>query len=816
MKAEEKFVYTACMGTGCHEHCTLKTIVKDGRIVRTEQSVLGPPEGLRYGICQKGIEYAKFPYLPARLLRPLKRVGERGEGKFQEISWEQAMNEIGAKLREIRDKYGPQSVVVNTFVCGYPANWATLHPILMNRFIHTFGASAQKLEMIDMGYYYATQFDLGRSWPYGNYDPRLLSHANHILIWGSNPLGATRAAASTRNMLDAQERGAKLVNIGIAYDSTAARVDQFVPIKSGTDAVLALSMARVLIEEDLYDHEYVTNYTVAPFLVRDDNGKFLRESDITPGGDPGKYVFWNQAPAGPRAIAARMHDFKNSDPALLAEPVINGIPCRTAFQRLREHVAEWTPEHQEELTGVPAETVRQLVHEYVTNKPAAIWLNLGLRYYHAGEAHRAIHLLSALSGNLALKGGKLALIAWSDGWRVSMNDAPIIYPDGPEKAKGCWEPTADFLESFQGSGETKYRALLNVMGNPVHAAPGRQMWLEEVFPKLDLIVDYEVRMTDTALFSDYVLPDTTTFEKMDLLMPVGNWAVLQEPAIEPMGDVKNTADFWRELAKQVGLEQYFDKTLEEWLEIRLQSKDKAIAGINPPLTLERLKKEKMVRLNVPVEPYDAFEVVGFFTPSGRFEFYCEEMTDVDEAMAKWVPPLIHTPKRKDYPLQLYVARHRVFMQTQFTDFPDLRSIACEEPWTRINPADAAARGIQDGDMVEVFNDRGRLKVKARLSQAIPPGIIQMWFGYRAGEYQEGAPTLLQVPTSVAEHRDETCKKWLEVVQKRWGPIPGEASTWESLSRGRLPNTVNMEVQCAGAWDVIWDNYCEVKKASGGK
>ncbi|MDP2916487.1 MAG: molybdopterin-dependent oxidoreductase [Dehalococcoidia bacterium] len=814
--AEEKFVYTACMGNGCHEHCFLKTYVKDGKIVRTEQAVLGPPEGLRYGICQKGIEYARFPYLPTRLLYPLKRVGKRGEGKFERISWEQAMDEIGAKLREIRDKYGPEAVLVNTFACGYPANWTALHMVLTRRFVHTFGATASTLETVDRGFWFSTQFDMGAGWRYSNYDPRLLVGARYIFIWGSNPIGATRATGSTRFLLDAQEQGAKMVTIGLVYDSTAAKSDQFVPIKGGTDAALAMAMNRILIEEDLYDHDYVTNHTVAPLLVREDNGRLLRESDIIAGGDPKKYVFWNLTPAEARTIAARTHDFGTSAPDLFASPVINGIPCKTAFLKLKEHLAEWTPERQETLTGVPAQTVRQLTYDFVKNKPAAIWLNLGLRYYNAREAHRAIQLLSALSGNLGLKHGKLALIAWCDGWPVRMNDGPVSYPDGPENAKGDRPPVTDVLESFRKPGESKYKALLNVMGNPVHSAPGRQLWTEELIPRLDLIVDYEVRVTDTAVWADYVLPDTTTFERSELLVPLGDWAVLQEPAIEPLGEVKSPADFWRMLAKQVGLEKYFDKTQEAWLELRLKSKDPAIAGINPPLTMERLKKEKMVRLNVPTEPFDAFDYYGFVSPTGRFEFYCEDMADVDEAMAKWLPPLIHSPKRKDYPLHLMVARHRVFMQTQFTDFPDLRQIAGDEPWMRINPEDAATRGILDGDLVEVFNERGKVKVKARLSQVVPPGVVQMWFGYRAGEYLEGVPTQIQVPLGWGETQDAAGRKWVEVVANRWLPRPGEKVTWETLAAGRVPATANTETQFAGNWDVIWDNYCEVKKAAGGK
>jgi molybdopterin-containing oxidoreductase family molybdopterin binding subunit len=803
------------MGTGCHEHCFLKTFVKDGKIVRTERGVLGEPEVDRYGICQKGIEYAKFPDSPARLLYPLKRVGERGEGKFERISWEQAMNEIGAKLRQIRDQYGPEAIALNAFACGYPANWTTLHMILMYRFVHTFGASLEMMETIDEGYFFATQFDLGSSWQYAAYDCRLLPQAKYILIWGSQPLGATRASATSRNLLDAQENGAKIVDIGLTFDATAAKADEFVPIKGGTDAALALAMNHVLIEDGLIDTDYVTRFTVAPFLVRQDNGKFLRQSDIVPGGSS-NYVFWNALPAEPRTIAAGSHDFGDAVPDLLAAPVVEGISCKTAFLKLKEHLAQWTPEYQESITGVPANTVRRLAHEYVDNKPATIWLNLGLRYYNAREAHRAIQLLSALSGNLGLKGGKLALIAWNDGWPVSLNDVPIVFPDGPEKAKGAMEDCTSFIESFRGSEPPKYRALLNIMGNPVQAWPNRQLWVNDVLPKLDLIVDYEVRLSETAKFADYVLPDTTTFERYELLVPQGNWAVLNEPAIAPMGEAKPPAEFWRLLAEQVGVGDYFQKNTEEWLDLRLQSQDPSIAGVKPPLTLERLKKEKMVRLNVPSNPFDPFEAFGFITPSGRFEFYCEDMAEADEAMAKWVPALIHSSKRKDYPLQLYVARHRMFMQTQFTDFPDLRAIAGKRPWMWINPQDAAARGIRSGDAVEVFNDMGKLSLMAVVSNAVPAGVVEMWYGFRRDEYANGAPTELMVPIATKLTFDKAAQTWLDVVKRRWALPPGEAPSWAGLAAGKLPATMNLEVQIAGNYDLMWDNLCEVRKVEGGK
>jgi len=110
--SQERITYTPCQGWGCHEHCILTTYTEDGKVKRTERTILKGPFAQRYQICPKGIEAAKAPYIPGRLLHPLKRVGKRGEGKFKEISWEQAMDEIGEKLNQIKDKYGSRSILV--------------------------------------------------------------------------------------------------------------------------------------------------------------------------------------------------------------------------------------------------------------------------------------------------------------------------------------------------------------------------------------------------------------------------------------------------------------------------------------------------------------------------------------------------------------------------------------------------------------------------------------------------------------------------------------------------------------------------------
>ena len=146
--AEKKVTYNYCMGTGCHEICVLTTNVEDGRIVNTQRTVC-PSTGKPINeICQKGIVYSQFPEHPTRLKYPLKRVGERGEGKFEQISWDQALDEISDKLAKIRDEMGPEAVLINNFASSYPGVFTALAMPLIWRFVHVFGASLDRKSVV--------------------------------------------------------------------------------------------------------------------------------------------------------------------------------------------------------------------------------------------------------------------------------------------------------------------------------------------------------------------------------------------------------------------------------------------------------------------------------------------------------------------------------------------------------------------------------------------------------------------------------------------------------------------------------------------
>lgn len=799
--AKEDFVYTVCQGTGCHDHCVLKTYVADGKITHTERVVLPPPEGDRPGICQKGIMAAKLPYSPERIKYPMKRVGERGEGKFERISWEQAMDEIGARLREYRDTYGPESIGVLMFPCGMAPVFG-LWQSLATRFLNVFGGTYLMGTTIDTGPFFADFIDFGSSWYYLRYDKSLLSKSNYIILWGAEPI-TTRPATGPRWIVEAQERGVKVVSVGLTFDPTAAKADWFIKVKPGSDAALALAMARYIIDEGLYDEEFLNKHTVAPFLVREDTGQFLRESDIEEGGDAEKYVILSKIPAKPMAVEAHSFEYPEGIvPDLTAKIMVRGIPCKTAFVKLRESLEDYTLEGQEKITGVPAEWAKKLADEYVSNKPATIWYDWGLgRYYNGQRACRALNLLAALSGNLGLPGGRIIPATYGAApgiysWDIPYNDMAILFPDGFEAAKSKWMYHADAIEAVQTGKPHPLKAILHVAGNVLHSLPSRHEW-QKLFSNVELLVTYEIRMTDTAMWADYILPDLSVFERYDLVSPAAyNHLILQQPAIAPIGEGKPPAEFWKEIAKQLGLEKYFDKTTEEWIDLWLKSEHPSIADIKPPVTFARLNKEKAIRANVPQEPFDPFYTLDFLTPSGRVEIYCEELASIGEAVPRYIEPYVRGPKSKEYPLQFYSARSRFFMQTQFRELPELAKLAGEGPTLRINPVDAAPRGIKNGDIVEVFNQRGKMKVKAVLSECIPPGTVHVWYGWRKKDYIEGAHNLLLTPHSTPETADELLSGWWNYAGKRY-PMPPQ---------------FNLEQAIATGWDVIWDNLCEVKKA----
>jgi anaerobic selenocysteine-containing dehydrogenase len=784
-----------CMGTGCHAGCIHLTRVKDGKIVKVERVIY--PDGEEGTICLKGVAGARLPYHPDRLKYPLKRAGRRGEGKWERVTWEQALDEIADKIKRIREEYKPESVAISP-VWNSTNPGGGIQPMLGFRLRNLLQATELNQGIpIDANPVFSSYFSFGTAG--GTIaDPRTLLEGNtkYMIAWGTNP--AEMAVRFMKYISEAQERGAKLVDIGLVFDPTAEKADWWIPVKVGSDTALALAMISVIINEKLYDEEYVIRYTNGPFLVRTDNGKFLRESDIFHGGDPQKYVIWDMVGGQPETIAPRIYGISGFKPALLGTYKPGGIECRPAFQMLADLANQYLPEKVEEIAGVSWETIEKLAREYATTKPAAILISFGLRYKNSGNAYRAMTTLGAITGNIGVMGGGIIFGMMSQGRfnapLLKFNDIPIIFPT---EARAQSIPMAQSFQCMITGKPYPIKALVIYGANLLHTFPNPRRWIEEVFPNLELIVVNEIFMTATAEYADYVLPDCTVFEREDIDIGHGGHIVLIEKAIEPMYECRPPIYFWSELAKRLGLGEYFNKTIEEWIEFRLNSKDPSVAGIKPPLTLERLKKEKMIRANVPREIYHPFLDKKFLTPSGRIEFYCEELVPAGDALPVFGEQL-ESPRSalaKKYPLVFNTANNKFFMHTMFANDSSILKSYKMEPHISINPQDARKRGIKDGDVVKVYNDRGSCKVKAMVSEAVPPGVVNIPHGWWPKQFIEGHLANLLLPLASPETRDEAREIFWSVATERKG-----------IDIGGLD-----EFRHAYSPDTIFDCLCEVKK-----
>lgn len=792
MSHDESFVYTACPGWGDHDYCVVKTIVKDGKIIRAEK-VDYPNKKLGCGhICQKGLEACKQPYNKHRLLHPLKRVGERGSGQFEEISWEQALDEIAAKMLELRKKYGPETVACWNMPAGPPPNNG-LGTQLSSRLFGLWGATDPMLSYgLDNGPQYAGMYTFGNPLGQLMMDLRIIENADLVVIWGGNPVENQHRVASS--IAAAKDNGARIIDFGLLFDGTAGFADQFVGVKPGTDAHLVLTMCRYLIEKNLIDRRFLIEHTNAPLLVDVSTGMQMRD-------DSGAcYLAWDADSHTAKTIAPGQGTI-TFNAALDGTFIVDGRECKTAFQLLKEHVDSYTFEKNERITGVPAQIVIDFCEEYAATENSYILAPLGIRYQNQGEIYRCMYLLGALAGKLGGERSGVHTNVIASSAPIMFNNYAITRPLGPEGNKMKHMRQSEFFEQVQTADPYPIKAFWKGTGNPVHNCPNRGRWIE-TFNQMELVVDVDIWLTDTGELADYVLPDCMPYERLEIV-DAANYGhiVLQEPAIEPMGEAKEPNFLYTELAKRLGLGEWFDKTTEEWLDIKLDTDFPPIAMIEPKVTVERLKKEKMIPILWPDPNYwDPLRgLTNVTTPDGRVDIYAERLVEVDAALPSYAASL-ETPtadqKDENFPYHFFSGRQRFFMQSMFTNDDLMIELSGKEPSARMNPADAAREKIADGDLVEVYNKRGHVVAPMRLDESIPPGSIQVWFGWRRGQFIEGTYSELLVPLGATETHNPVSELWYKHTEEMFG----------------VDDMVNnYAIAYCGGWDTIWDCACNVRK-----
>ena len=412
-------------------NCPMKAYARDGELLWEEQA--GAYQTIEPGVpdmnpmgCQKGVGWAHTLRAPERIRYPLRRAGPRGSGRWERISWEEALTDIADAVIDSIEEEGPESVFYETS----PAQGGIVGVVAIARFIGLLGGVAIDLEGV------INDFNVGMYMTYGKFNVSSVDdwyHADNLLIWHMNP--AYTRIPFYHYIAEARYRGAQVVTIAPDFSPSAVHADEYVPVRPGSDAALALAMCQVIVEEGLLDARFVREQTDLPLLVRLDTKRFLRESDVKEGGREDQFFVFDQRAGAVRPASRGSLKLRRSDPALDgAWPVTLGdgsqVEVTPVFALLRKHLQSYTPERAQAMCGTNPEQIRRLARRSAGRRTSILLGFYSCKYYHCDLMERAMLLFLALTGNWGKKG------TGARSWSVGPFDGPFIFgaKDGPGPA----------------------------------------------------------------------------------------------------------------------------------------------------------------------------------------------------------------------------------------------------------------------------------------------------------------------------------------------------------------------------------------------
>ncbi len=751
----DRMVRTVC-SPNCTGACGQNAWIRGERIVKIQQAADYPDHVYNPRGCMKGLSFIQSLYGPDRVRAPFIRAGARGEGKWRQVTWDEALDYIADKLKGIIAKYGADSVY---FFPQLPGT-GPIQKGAATRLAALLGASH--------GTFYDFNGDLALSMPItfgvqcSDHEAKDWANSRFVLVVGSNPV-ETRIP-DAHFLSDAADNGARIVVLDPKYSATATKADDWLPIEAGTDGALALAMVNVILREGLGDLEHMAKYSDAPLLVRTDTRKRLRESDLKAGGSSAKFALWDEASGGPLVVGTdRLGLPEGARPALSGSYAVRladgkAVTVRPGFDYVREAVAPYTPESVEKITQVPAAKTVKLARAFATTKPAAVIFGAGANHwYHSDLTGRAFALLSAVTGNVGRSGGGISVYVGQ--YKVRFDVSSWWFPDGkrPNFVPPMYMvhgPTPTMNPAIKPP-KNGFRAMLVSHSNLLNQSPNLNKLFKRLNEEVELFVVIDFAMTPTAEHADVLLPAATWYEKTDLIAtPLHPFLQLMQPAVPPQYESRPEVQIYRELAKRLKpeLAKYYEVDEEQAIATILANGGPEVAGI----TLEQLKKGP-VRLNVPdpevtfhdqiqdLKPFPSrtypfpLAATQRFVQTGRMEFYKEEdgFLELGEQVPVYKPPFEAedaAAKRTEYPLVLLSPHERWRVHSTYSNQPWLLEINGGRAEVSIHPRDAESRHIQQGDLVEVRNDRGATQCWARVTEQVRPGTAQIYEGWWWNRY----------------------------------------------------------------------------------
>jgi anaerobic selenocysteine-containing dehydrogenase len=721
----------------CISRCGCIGTVEDGVLTRVDPDPLHPTG---QALCVKAKAAPEAVYDPDRILHPLRRTRPKGEADpgWERITWDEALGLIADKVCISQTRHGARGVA---FAVATPSGTAVADSF---GWIHRLAHACKSPNMV-----FATE---NCNW-HKDFSPALTFGAGIgmpdyeqtgcILLWGFNP--ATSWLSQATAVQAARKRGAKLIVVDPRRAGLAASADIWLRPRPGSDGALAMGLAHILLEEGRFDRDFVVDWSDAPFLVSESTGRRLTGADLAADGDPASFVVWDEAKGVPVACRSRPpNGAEGNRPALRGShtvmTVAGPVVCRPVFALFAERCRAWPADRVAEATGVPTEQIAEAARLMAGHSPLSFFTWTGTcQQTNATQTGRAIATLYALTGCLDAPGGNvwfdkppLADIAgfdWVGGEERAQTLGLAERPLGPSR-RG-WITSRDLFRAIAEETPYPVSCLIAFGGNFLLSKPATQL-TDEALERLDFFALAELHETPSARHADLLLPVCTAWEREGLQagFQVGAAAeahVQLRPAFVPSRG-ESRSDTWIvfELAKRLGLaEQFFGGDAGAGLAHVL-----APAGLTP----EMLRGQRRgVSLPAPVR-YRKYRQSGFATPSGRVEFYSEALRGAgQDPLPNFVPQAI--PREPRFPLTLTTAKWPQYCHSQQRGLPLLRR-RMPDPLVEIHPDTAAARGIRDGDWVNLSTALASIRARARLDRHLAPEVVCAQYGW--WQFPDGA------------------------------------------------------------------------------
>ncbi|GAB4231959.1 MAG: molybdopterin-dependent oxidoreductase [Deltaproteobacteria bacterium] len=573
----------------CTGSCSWKVYVRDGVMLREEQAADYPrisadlPDYNPRG-CQKGACFVEYVYGAQRLRFPLIRAGKRGEGKWRRATWDEALDLVAGKLLDNVYRFGPDT---NTFFSVIPA----MSPV-------SFCAGSRLAQYLGgvVCSFYDWYCDLppGEPLTWGVQTEACECadwfNAKLIVFWGAN-VTQTRIP-DAHFAFEARYNGAKLVGISPDFNSSCIHTDLYLGIAPGTDADLALGVARILIDGKMYDDGYVREQTDLPLLVVEKTGRFLRESDVEEKGSEEVFHFLDERDGKVKKAPGSMGSPVKSIALAGAKPALSGrvsvtgrngerITAVPVFELLRKGLAPYTLRNVARTTGLPPRDIAAFAKDMGTRKPAMIIHGAGTNHwFHNDLINRAMILLVALTGNVGKNGGGFNHYVGQERIWPEEGFRKLAFPEGGKKQRfqntTLWtyvhsanrdhhlyngKPIERYIEESVAKGwmplypknrKQKPRALIVWRANYLNQAKGNEKILPSLWNDLDLIVNINYRMDTTALHSDVVLPAASYYEKTDInTTDCHSYVHPFSKVLDPLYESRTDWDIFSALAKKI-------------------------------------------------------------------------------------------------------------------------------------------------------------------------------------------------------------------------------------------------------------------------